>query len=383
MTAPVMHCAPFGPARRTSTLRCGVLVRVALLCVLSSAASASPAPSPPAEPDTGAPSDDSAEISAARRAAAIALAVFPGVVARGFGSQVAERPRTRNRLLQLAGVGAASLVVGGAPILATYGSGKVIVPGAHLVVAGAGLLVGSWLSDIYAAAGGDRLGGHAQVLPPLVVELTTMWQRDDYLGDRVFAAPAADLRRGPWLGRASGLFAFDGSAYGGRIDAERRAWSVRPADTPHTGTSLGIRSALQYHAERDQGFALTTGELAVRARLDLGDLDHGLRGTFVDLDEGLGLELVDYDHAGVEVNTILLSRFAWGMYLPHDGEVSAFYDHRRDHLAGGLAAGRAAGFFGSVGGDAEVTITTGWRVLARVELGSSLLTTIGVRQEVP
>lgn len=357
-----------------------MLARVALICVLFGATSADADPASAASDADDAPDD----ISTARRAAAIGLAVFPGVVARGLGSHVAARPRTRTRLLQLGGVGAAAFVVGGAPILATYGSGKVIVPGVHLAVAGAGVVVGSWLTDIYAAAGGDRLGGRARSLPPHAVELTTTWQRDDYLGDRAFVAPAADLRGGAWLGRAAGLFALDGSAYGGRLDAELRPWAVRPADAPHTGSSIGLRGALQYHAEPDQGFALGTGEVAVRARLDLGDVDRGLRGTFLDLDEGLGLELVDYDHAGGEVNTILLSRVAWGVYLPRGGgEVSAFYDHRRDHLAGGLSAGRAAGFFGSVGLDAEVAVAAAWRVLARVELGSSLLTTIGLRREVP
>lgn len=392
-----------------------MLARVALVCVLFGATSANAdpdaAPAAPVAPDAATAVPDAANtaaaantatnaapttdttattttISPARRAAAIGGAIFPGVVARGLGSHVAQRPRTRNRLLQLGGVGLGAVVVGGAPILATYGSGKVIVPGVHLAVAGAGIFVGSWLTDIYTAAGGDRLGGRARSLPPLAVELTTMWQRDDYLGDRAFVAPAADLRSGAWLGRAAGLFALDGSAYGGRLDVELRPWAVRPPDAspaaPHTGSSLGIRSALQYHAEPDQGFALATGEIAVRARLDLGDVDRGMRGTFLDLDEGLGLELVDYDHAGVEVNTILLSRVAWGMYLPRgSGEVSAFYDHRRDHLAGGLSAGRAAGFFGSVGVDAELAVASPWRVLARVELGSSLLTTIGLRREVP
>ena len=84
----------------------------------------------------------------------------------------------------------------------------------------------------------------------------------------------------------------------------------------------------------------------------------------------------DADLAGV-----LISRFAGGVYLPcARGEVLVFYDHRRDTLAGGLPAGRAAGFFGSVGATAEVVVTPAWTATAALELGSARLVTIGVRR---
>ena len=327
------------------------------------------------------------EVSGRRRAAAIGLAIVPGVVARGLGSHLVGQPRARNRLLLVGGVGIGAMIVGGVPLLATYGSGKVVVPGVHFAVGGTGLFVGSWLADLYAAAGGERLGGGPRPLPPLSAELAATWQHDAFLGERALFAPAVDLRRGRWAARAAGLVALDGSALGARLDLEVRPWAARraaPSPSAHTGSSLGLRSAVQYHGERDQGFALLTGELAIRARLELALLDRHLRGVFFDLDEGLGLEVADYEHADAEVNTILLSRFAWGLYLPRGrGEVSAFYDHRRDHLAGGLPAGRAAGFFGSVGLDAEVVLTRRWTALARLEVGSSTLTTIGLRREVP
>ncbi|HVV82650.1 MAG TPA: hypothetical protein VHE35_06200, partial [Kofleriaceae bacterium] len=133
----------------------------------------------------------------------------------------------------------------------------------------------------------------------------------------------------------------------------------------------------------DQGFALAIGELAARGRLDLASLDAAVAGTFVELDEGLGLELTDYAHAGTDVAALLLSRFAWGVYLPGArGEVSVFYDHRRDQLAGGFPAGRAAGFLGSIGATAEVVVARGWVAAAQLEVGTSWLTTVAIRREI-
>jgi hypothetical protein len=349
---------------------------------------------PDEDPGPGATAPPSAPppppLAASRRAGAITAAVVPGVLARGLGSYVARRPRAARRLLVVGGIGLASAIAGGLPLYATYGSGKVVVPGVHFAVGGTGLVLASWWTDIYAAAGGDRLGGRPRALPPLAFELTATWQHDAYLGERALLAPAAELRRGRWTVRAAGLVALAAGTGGGRVDLEVRPWAPRSHDIPdvagarHNGTAVGLRTAVQYHAEPTQNFALLTAELAVRGRLDLERLDPHLRGSFLELDEGLGLEVVDYAHATPEVNTILLSRFAWGLYLPGGrGEVSVFYDHRRDQLAGGLPAGRAAGFLGSIGADLQLSAGRRWLALARVEIGSSALTTLGLRRELP
>ncbi len=286
----------------------------------------------------------------------------------------------------MGGVGLASALVGGLPLYATYGSGKVVVPGVHLAVGGTGLIMASWWTDIWSAAGGDRLGGRPRALPGLAVELAALWQHDAYVGERALLAPAVEARRGRWAGRASGLIAVDGGLIGGRVDVEARPWAALTPLAParHTGSALAVRGALQLHGEDDQGFTLATGELSVRGRLALARLDPRLAGSFVELDEGLGLEVARYHAAGhTDVGAILLSRFAWGVYLPGGrGEVSVFYDHRRDHLAGGFPAGPAAGFFGSVGATADVVVARGWVALAQLEVGSATITTLGLRREV-
>ena len=359
-------------------------------------ANGTPAQPTGAEPATGTGTDSAAgtegepgpTIGTGRRAAAIGLAIVPGVIARGLGSAVARRPETSRRLLILGALGVGAATIGGFPLLATYGSGKLIVPGVHLAVGGAGLITASWWSDIWSAAGGDRLGGHARALPELAVELGVTWHHDAYLGERGLLAPAVELRRGRRAARFSGLLAVDGSAFGGRVEGEVRPWSRAPLDGPsaaparHTGSALAIRAAVQYHAERGQGFSLATGELAVRGRLELGRIDPHLRGSFLELEEGLGLELVTYDAGPLEGSTLLLSRIEWGVYLPAGrGEVSVFYDHRRDHMAGGVLAGPAAGFFGSIGLAAELVAARGWLLRARGEVGSAVLSTIVLRRE--
>ena len=59
-----------------------------------------------------------------------------------------------------------------------------------------------------------------------------------------------------------------------------------------------------------------------------------------------------------------------------------FYDHRRDSLAGGLPAGRAAGFFGSLGARTELALGR-WTAHASLEVGAAWVTTLGVRRGLP
>ena len=276
--------------------------------------------------------------------------------------------------------------IGGIPIGATYGSDKVLVPGTHLLIAGTGIILGTWWSDVYAAAGGERWRGAPRDLAALEVGLSSTWQHDGFRGDRLYATPEVAVRAGRWSVSASAFATSDGLETGGRVDGAARLWGRRgdrsTARAAHNDTYVEARAAAQVLHQDDLGLTLGTIELGLRGRLDLARVDRHLRGVFFELDEGLGLELADYAPGPVDTRAILLSRFAWGLYLPCGrGEVSAFYDHRRDHRAGGLPAGRAAGFFGSVGADLDLRVGGGWGVAGRLEIGSSWLTTLGVRKE--
>lgn len=326
-------------------------------------------------------------LSAPRRAAAITLAIVPGVAIRGLGSAVARAPATGHRLLTIAGVGLGLVVVGGAPIAATYGSAKVLVPGVHLLVAGTGLVFASWWSDLWVAAGGARLHGGPRTRPALEVGLAASWQHDGFHGDRLHATPQLIARAGRWELAATAFTDDDAGTFGGRAEVGARLWGrhgdVRTVSARHTATFVEARGAAQVVHEPDDRLTLATLELELRARVDLAHVDRHLRGTFFELSEGLGLETATYRPGGTDGDAILLSRFTWGVFLPCGrGEVAAWYDHRRDQLAGGLPAGRAAGFFGSVGADAEIVVSGGVTLTAEVELGSSWLTTVGVRKEI-
>ncbi len=134
------------------------------------------------------------------------------------------------------------------------------------------------------------------------------------------------------------------------------------------------------HRDDDDRVTLATGELELAGRLDLVHLDRALDGTFAELSTGLGYERASYAGAH-DYGSVLLGTFAWGMYLGRRGEAAAFYDHRRDSLAGGLAAGRAAGFVGSFGARLELLVDPRWAVRGQVEAGSAWVTTVALRYQ--
>ncbi|MBK9036105.1 MAG: hypothetical protein IPL61_33495 [Myxococcales bacterium] len=327
-----------------------------------------------------APAPTTPALSAGRRAAAVGLAVVPGVIVPGLGTYVAREPRAARRVLATRAVGLGLMLVGGVPLAATYGSGKLIVPSVHLVTAGVGVFLGGWWADIAAAAGGRRGGPRA--LPAVEVGVDSTWLRDGYHGDRALVGVSGRARAGRWSAAARTAAAADGTLVVARLDGAARTWGRTTAR--HTGTAIDVRTALELARARDERTTTATGELAVHGRLAADLLDPALAGSFLDLDAGLGLELVDYRAGDRDLSGVLISRFAWGVYLPcARGEVAAFYDHRRDTLAGGLAAGRAAGFFGSVGVTAEVVVDGVWTVAASAEVGNAWVNTIGLRRGLP
>ncbi|MBL8626054.1 MAG: hypothetical protein JNK64_32360 [Myxococcales bacterium] len=341
-------------------------------------AAASPVDSPaaPGSPAGEPPAGEPPAITPARRAAAIALAAIPGLAVPGLGARVVGERRAARQLLALRAIGLGMMVVGGVPLLVTYGSAKLVVPGVHLSVAGSGLFLVGWWADVYAAAGGGAGAPRRRAPIELVADAT--WIDDEFHGGRELIGVGGRGHRGRWTlaGRVAG--AHDGALAQARVDAAARVW--RP-DARATGSGVDVRAAIDAIRDGDDDLVTVTGELAARGRLHLGDLDRALAGSFVELDAGLGLQAVDYRAGDADLAGVLISRFAGGVFLPcARGEVAVFYDHRRDTLAGGLPAGRAAGFFGSVGATAEVAITPTWIAAAAVEFGSARLATLGVRR---
>lgn len=330
-------------------------------------------------PGRAQPEDDApprGEISTQRRIAAVAAAIVPGFVAHGLGSYVVHERRTARRLLLASGAGVGAAAIGGLPV-GISGGNPYASPGIPLLIAGGGTFLVTWFADIGVAAGLDR-EGRAIAAPPWSVELGTIWLHDAFR-ERALVHATGRIALGRIDLAAGTLVDAGGDARDGELGA-----GVRILGAPATGHAIAdgsrlvVRSALRYHADDADMVTVVTGDLVVAGRLDLGRYDAMLAGSFAELSTGIGIERARYagDH---DTDSLLLGGFAWGVYLGDRGEVAAYYDHRRDSLAGGIAAWRAAGFVGSVGVYGDVLITPRWAVRGELEIGSSYVTTLALR----
>ncbi|MBC7974195.1 MAG: hypothetical protein H7138_04365, partial [Myxococcales bacterium] len=129
----------------------------------------------------------------------------------------------------------------------------------------------------------------------------------------------------------------------------------------------------------DDRVTVATAEVTVTGRIDLARIDPAITGTFAELTLGAGVTRTAYPQDHQDHDAILLAGFAWGAYLRGRGEATIFYDHRRDGLAGGLAAVRAAGFIGSFGTSADLRLIGPWAIRAQLQIGNAWLTTLGFR----
>jgi hypothetical protein len=315
------------------------------------------------------------QITTGRRALAIGAAVFPGVVVRGAGSWIVHERPTAKRLFGVAGVGVGAIVVGALPVGLAGASERVMMPGVPLIITGAGLFFSTWIADIWTAAGGR--GGRAHPIAPYHVELGTVLVADPVLDGVAFAHAAASFELPRFRVAPSALIALDSDVQRLRLDA---AWRVR-APVDGDGTRIELRAATGAHRTDPDGFLSTTIETSAAVRIDGHHLADPLAGTFVELELGVGLELTTYDDGldAFDVTDLLIGRFAWGAYLGCRGELAAFYDHRRDTLAGGFPAWRAAGFVGSFGVGAHVAVADRWTVVGEAEVGTAWVGTLAVR----
>ena len=106
-----------------------------------------------------------------------------------------------------------------------------------------------------------------------------------------------------------------------------------------------------------------------------------LVGTFAEFDVGAGVEIDQFEPGGSDLTDRLVARMAWGRYLGDGGALRLFYDHRRDGLAGGIAASRASGFIGTVGALAELPLAPGWAATGSIEFGSGWVIGAGLRRD--
>jgi hypothetical protein len=319
------------------------------------------------------------EPSAPRRAAAVGAALFPGIVVHGAGSYVLDEKRAAKRIAITSYIGLGAIALGGAAVGLSGGEERFTFVGVPLIIGGSALFFPTWASDIWYAAGGPRVRGTPVAPAPWWIEAGTTYVHDAY--------------RERALIRGAGLVEFGRIGVGGSalVDAEGRATTaelagrVRLRGAAATGTSLVdgtrhyLRAALRRHADDDDRVDIETAEAEAYLRLDLMHVHDNLAGTFVECSLGMGVERVTYAERVTDDDSLFLGRFAWGLYLGTRSELVAYYDHRRDGLAGGIAAGRAAGFVGSVGTVLDLRVAGPFAFVGELQIGSAWVTTVGIR----
>ena len=320
-----------------------------------------------------------AEVSTTRRLAAVSAALVPGVVLHGAGSWVLHEKRAAKRLAITGGIGLGAMALGGAAVGITGAAESMVVWGVPMVIAGAALWLPTWFSDVWYAAGGPRVRGAPHARSTWSVDLGTTWLHDGYR-ERALVRGGGRIEVGRIGAGASSLVDAEGRAR--TFDGELRVRILGAAANDATiddGSRLYVRAGARRHEDDDDKVDITTGELEVGGRLDLQRIDRNLHGTFLELALGMGLQEVTYADLVSELDSLFLGRFAWGLYLGARSELTAFYDHRRDSLAGGIAANRAAGFVGSVGANIDLRLGGPFAAIAEVEIGNGWVTTAGIR----
>jgi hypothetical protein len=325
-------------------------------------------------------------ISTKRRIAAIALAIGPGFVVHGIGAYTVREKRAAKKLIAGEGIGLAVAGLAGGLVGGSGGSPYTVWPAVPLVVAGAGMLMQSWFTDIWVAANGINVVEQPRAPAPWSVEVGTSWLHDAY---RERALLRAGGRVALACGRGTiGRIELDGHGLvdaGGDAQLARGNVRVRIFGEPSTHTKIDDGSRLTarvgYRFHRDAGDRVTqqAGELEVNGRLDLSRVDDAFGRSFVEVGTGIGAVRVKYgDDLAHEWSSELLASFAWGAYLGANGEATVFYEHVRDELVGGLPAWRAAGFLGHVGATLDVRVHGPWAVRGELEIGNAWLTTLAV-----
>ncbi|HZF50709.1 MAG TPA: hypothetical protein VE093_18750 [Polyangiaceae bacterium] len=338
-------------------------------------------------------------LSTRRKALAVAASIAPGALVHGAGHFVAGDPTTGFRLLTMEGVGF-GLTAGSLSLLAATGaSRRFTTPLAALTAVGAGLFAISWLADIYGVAMPEPARGSPPLGAPFVeTQLGARYVYDPTFAYRMFLVPSIDLRWRSLRLMPSAWFATDDvnarlralAAY--RISGPTPTRSdAREVGAPD-GSFLDLETAVTHHRYGATqagalgsvgGFAVTTVEASLHGRLDAQHIAEPLRGSFIELGAGGAVAVHSYPTT-TEGNTLLLVRFAYGVYIGRPcagapgcsfssaGEAKVYYDHRHDDYAAGLKVrGLGSGVPGHFGLTGSLFFTPSWGVSLDAQVGSA------------
>ncbi len=286
--------------------------------------------------------------SPTRRALAPIVALTVGAFVSGAGQYTLCDPAAGRRLIGARVVSLGSLFLGGGGLVMTGASRKTIPIFAGLAIFGIGGTLFTYLADVYGALTAGANAGRPAPSSTLELAAGYRFVHDVRLGD----LHAAHLRARTWFGTTR-LNAEADIALGG--DNQRLSLGIRQrlAGNPGRGNAFDIQSGLTFHRYGEHSFHSLVLEVNAIGRLHLETIGRNMRGSFVEGQLGLGYQGFAYpnvDRGLSDFNSLLLAVVRYGVYIGESGEVSAFYNHRRDRFAGGLALdGVAAGNFGHIG----------------------------------
>jgi hypothetical protein len=340
---------------------------------------------PLAVADDDAPSPDPEPIeapTAGERVLGVGASLVPGVLLHGSGHFAIGRRRTAYKIAAAEGVGFGMVLAGLSTLAASGASRHLTTPAAALTITGAGLFSLGLVVDLVGVAWPLEDRGRAPLTRP-VAELEVGHRA---VADRQFAYShllyqRLDVSLWGWRLSPSMWLALDDDNARMRLEAAYRPVGPRTDRPSRDGSFIDVRTAVTHHRFVSEGFRTVTTELAAVGRLDLIRFADDLVGQFVELELGAGIQSFDYDvpglRLGTDVESLLLTRFAHGVYIgkPPEApyaEVSHFYDHRHDTYAGGLT-GFAIGVPGHFGLDARVYPSSWWGVRGRVAVGSAIV----------
>jgi hypothetical protein len=336
-----------------------------------------------AAPEVAAPSSD---VSPARKAAAVGVAIVPGALVHGAGHYVLGQPRTANRLLLAEGLGIGAIGLGGVTLAASGASRYLVAPAAGVTIAGFGLFAVSWLADIYGtAAPAGGFGVPRRFVPLVETELGYRAIYDPVFTHRHLLVMGIDARFGAFRVSPTAAFALDDAQARFRLAAAYRFFGPKPSPEPRArdGSFVDVEVAAVRNRYARERFSATGPEAFALGRLDLARIGPTLQGSFAEFGLGIGAQAIRYEDArdaGADWTTLLLGRIGFGVYVgraPREsyarwGEVVLYYDHRHDNYAAGLkTGGLGSGVLGHFGLRGLAYVTDTWGIACEVQAGSA------------
>lgn len=315
---------------------------------------------------------------------ATTAAVLGGVIAPGVGHAVGGDWESAKSLAKLRGLGLALAGAGGLLLGATGASRRVGGLPVALLVSGSGLVLVPWWADIYGSAGGGRSIGIPRVdLPRAELELSYAHVNDPQFAYSHFAVFQGDVGLSSFRFRPSLWWSTNTDNQRGRLEVAYRMRGPGASRPSGDGSGFELRTAGGYQLYPEESYKVVTGELSAAGRYDMARLSPSLNSSFMEMSLGLGLERIGYDVPGASADwsDLLIGGFAYGMYLGRRGELSVYYEHRRDGYVGGISPGRknGSGFLGHFGAGGYFYVTPSIGVTADYAAGAAHVARVGLR----